>query len=33
MLGDECDVSSTEMGGHVDCLRSVPIPNMGEVGP
>lgn len=31
MLGDECDVSSTEMDGHVICLRTVPMSNMGEV--
>lgn len=31
MLAGECDVSSTEMDGHVDWLKSVPISNMGEV--
>lgn len=31
MLGDECDVSSTDMDGHIVCLKSVPISNIGEV--
>lgn len=31
MLAGECDVISTEMDGHVHCLKSVLISNMGEV--